>query len=110
MMKKFLIVSALVLGVSQPAFAQGVLSRIGKAADKAKGLSDQLKDLQVTEQEEHDMGAAISEKLREKYGVVQSAPVHKYVSLVGKSLAEKSTRPGLAWTFIVLDTDGVNAF
>jgi len=109
-MKQLLIISALVLGVSQPAFAQGVLGRLGKAADKAKGLSDQLKDLVITDKEEQDMGEAISAKLREKYGVVQSAPVHKYVSLVGKSLAASSTRPGLPWTFVVLDTDGVNAF
>src|SRR5687768_10067767 len=109
-MKQLLIVSALVLGLAQPAFAQGVLGRLGKAADKAKGLNDQLKDLVVTEKEEQDMGLAISAKLREKYGVVQSEPVHKYVSLVGKNLAASSTRAGLAWTFIVLDTDGVNAF
>lgn len=109
-MKKLLIVSALVMAVAQPAYAQGVLGRLGKAASKAKGMADQLKDLVVTEKEEHDMGAAISEKLREKYGVVQSAPVHRYVSLIGKNLAASSTRPGLAWTFIVLDTDGVNAF
>ncbi|MEO6222721.1 MAG: M48 family metalloprotease [Vicinamibacterales bacterium] len=110
MMKKFLIISALVMGVAQPAFAQGVLGRMGKAASKAKGMADQIKDLIITEKEEQDMGAAISVKLRQKYGVVQSAPVHKYVSLVGKNLAASSTRPGLPWTFIVLDTDGVNAF
>ena len=109
-MKQLLIVGAVVLGLAQPAFAQGMLGKLGKAADKAKGLSDQLKDLLVTEKEEQDMGSAISAKLREKYGVVQSAPVHKYVSLVGKNLAATSSRPGLPWTFIVLDTDGVNAF
>jgi predicted Zn-dependent protease len=32
------------------------------------------------------------------------------VSLVGGVLAQASSRPGLAWEFIVLDTDGVNAF
>ena len=32
------------------------------------------------------------------------------MSLGGQVLAESSTRPNLAWTFIVLDTDGVNAF
>ena len=36
--------------------------------------------------------------------------VHKYVTLVGTILAEQTTRPKLPWTFIVLDTDGVNAF
>jgi predicted Zn-dependent protease len=109
-MRQLLIVSALALALAQPAFAQGRLGRLGQVAGKAKGVADQIKDLVVTEQEEHDMGEAISAKLREKYGVVQSAPVHKYVSLVGMNLAAASTRPALAWTFIVLDTDGVNAF
>ena len=31
-------------------------------------------------------------------------------ALVGTALAQASTRPALPWTFIVLDTDGVNAF
>jgi predicted Zn-dependent protease len=110
-MKRLLILSALMMAVAQPAFAQGgMLGKLGKAAGKAKSVSDQIKDLVITEQEEKDMGATLSGMLREKYGVVQSAPVHKYVSLVGRSLAAASTRPGLPWTFIVLDTDGVNAF
>ena len=109
-MTKLLAISALVIGIAQPAFAQGGLSRLGKGLSKAKGMADQLKDLVVTEQEEHDMGEKISAMLRDKYGVVQSAPVHKYVSLVGKNLANVSSRPKIAWTFIVLDTDGVNAF
>ena len=40
----------------------------------------------------------------------RTRPVHKYVTLVGTTLAKQSERPNLAWTFIVLDTDGVNAF
>lgn len=36
--------------------------------------------------------------------------VTKYVTLVGLALAGQTERPGLPWTFIVLDTDGVNAF
>lgn len=109
-MKQLLMVSAIVIALAPPAFAQGVLGKLGKAVGQAKGVTDKISDLVVTEQEEHDMGAGISELLRQKYGVVQSEPVHKYVSLVGKNLAASSTRPGLAWTFIVLDTDGVNAF
>jgi len=112
-MTRLLVVVVLVCGVSGPAFAQGAIGKLAQVAGKAntaKGLSDQIKDLVVTEQEEKDMGATISARLREKYGVVQSAPVHKYVSLVGRVLAGTSTRPNLAWTFIVLDTDGVNAF
>jgi hypothetical protein len=37
-------------------------------------------------------------------------PSSKYVTLLGSVLAEQSSRPKLTWTFIVLDTDGVNAF
>jgi predicted Zn-dependent protease len=48
--------------------------------------------------------------VRARYGVVQDASVHRYVTLVGASLAVSSKRAGLPWKFIVLDTDGVNAF
>ncbi len=48
--------------------------------------------------------------LRDKYGVVQDAELTKYVTLVGSALAQVSSRPALDWKFIVLDTDGVNAF
>jgi len=42
--------------------------------------------------------------------VYQDQDVTKYVSLVGKVLTQGSSRPYLDWQFIVLDTDGVNAF
>jgi predicted Zn-dependent protease len=56
------------------------------------------------------LGTEVSAKVRERYGVVQDAAVHKYVTLVGTVLAEQTSRPKLPWTFMVLDTDGVNAF
>ena len=46
----------------------------------------------------------------ETFGVYQDANVTKYVTLVGAVLALQSTRPGLDWQFVVLDTEGVNAF
>jgi predicted Zn-dependent protease len=42
--------------------------------------------------------------------VVQDEAVHRYVALLGGALAGAGTRPALTWTFVVLDTDGVNAF
>ena len=46
-----------------------------------------------------------------RFGVVQDAAVHKYVTLVGTvARAGSPSGPNLPWTFIVLDTDGVNAF
>jgi beta-barrel assembly-enhancing protease len=78
---------------------QGILKR-----------AQQVRELVVTESDEIRLGAAVSEKVRARYGVVQDASVHRYVTLVGAALALSSKRPDLPWTFIILDTDGVNAF
>ena len=80
-----------------------------------KGLSiakkaQDVRDLQMTDQEEATLGAEVSARIRARYGVVQDAGVHRYISLLGLVLAQASTRPSLPWTFVVLDTDGVNAF
>jgi predicted Zn-dependent protease len=64
----------------------------------------------MSDAEEQQLGAGVSTRIRARYGVVQSEPVHRYVTLVGMVLAQASSRPGLTWTFIVLDTDAVNAF
>jgi predicted Zn-dependent protease len=107
-MRKTLIRSSMLvvtLAVATPSFAQ--IGRIIDRAEKAKAAVD---DYNFTEEEERSLGQGISEKLREKYGVVQNRDVHKYVTLVGRVLAQESSRPNLNWTFIVLDTDGVNAF
>lgn len=101
-------ITVLVLGGPLPAAGEqlGQIGKIGGAVKKA----NEVRDLQVTDAEEQQLGAAVSERIRTRYGVVQDAAVHRYVTLVGTALAQVSTRPGLAWTFIVLDTDGVNAF
>jgi predicted Zn-dependent protease len=101
-----------VLSLCRPAYAQfgGLLDKanaVKSKADEAKQKADQLN---VSEDEEISIGRAVSEKICERFGVVQDAAVTKYVTLVGTLLARQSDRPRLAWTFIVLDTDGVNAF
>jgi predicted Zn-dependent protease len=80
-----------------------------------KGLSiakkaNEVRDLSMTDAEEQELGKNVSERIRTRYGVVQDTSVHRYVALVGTVMAQLSTRPNLPWTFIVLDTDGVNAF
>ena len=98
----FLVVSLL---AAAPAHAQlgSILNKANKAVDKAN-------DLNITEQEERTIGESASASLREKFGVYQNEEVTKYVALIGSVLARESTRPNLKWTFIVLDTDAVNAF
>ncbi len=85
------------------------LGQIGKGISIAK-KANEVRDLQMTDEEEQELGAAVSERIRDRYGVVQDAAVHRYLALVGTALAQGSTRPALPWTFVVLDTDGVNAF
>jgi predicted Zn-dependent protease len=106
-MKRLVVIAALAapLALASPASAQ--FGSLGKALGKAQQLHD---DLTFTEAEEVQLGRDISAKLRDKYGVVQDPAVHKYVTLVGTVLAQASSRPKLPWTFIVLDTDGINAF
>ncbi len=97
-----------------------VLTTAGPAAAGAPAGSPQLgsiikhaqqaRELTITEADEIRIGEAVSEKVRIRYRVVQDAAVHRYVSLVGMVLAQATNRPRLPWTFIVLDTDGVNAF
>ncbi|MDO8834636.1 MAG: M48 family metalloprotease [Vicinamibacterales bacterium] len=85
----------------------------GTSAPQLGGVlkrAQQFRELQVTEAEEVQLGEAVSEKVRNRYGVAQDKAVHRYVSLVGQVLVQKSSRPNLRFTFIVLDTDGVNAF
>jgi len=93
---------------ASPASAQ--LGRITDSLKKAKEAKDKLDEITFTDAEEQELGAKVSAMLRQKYGVVQDPAVHKYVALEGTVLAQASSRPNLAWTFIVLDTDGVNAF
>ena len=103
------VVLALVFAsLGAPAYAQ-----FGGILDKAQKIHDakqKFDDLNVTEEEEIKIGQDVSVKIRERFGVVQDPAVTKYVTEVGMVLARESERPKLNWTFVVLDTDGVNAF
>jgi predicted Zn-dependent protease len=109
-MRRFIVSGAVLLGVvfASPAGAQ--LGGLTQGIERAQQARKTVQDLTFSDADEFQLGSDISAKLRDKYGVVQDASVHKYVSLVGMTLAQASTRPNLKWTFVVLDTDGVNAF
>jgi predicted Zn-dependent protease len=96
------------LTIASPAAAQ--LGGLGKAIGKAQEVKSKADEWTFSDQEEQELGSKVSAMLRERYGVVQDRAVHKYVTLVGSLLASESSRPNLKWTFIVLDTDGINAF
>ncbi len=99
---------AIAVLLASPAFADDArqFGGIGGALKRAQ----QFRDLQMTDEEEQKLGAAVSERIRDRYGVVQDPAVHRYVTLVGAVLAQASARPDLPWTFVVLDVGSVNAF
>lgn len=97
---------AAVAFVAMAAPAYGQLGAINKGLKRAQ----QIQDLTISDAEEQQIGADVSGKIRARFGVVQDKAVHQYVTSVGLLLAQSSGRPTLPWRFIVLDTDGVNAF
>jgi len=106
-MRRMLFTMILVGAVATAAPAHAQLGGLTRGLERAQQIRQSLT---FTDEEEQQIGAGVSEQLRAKYGVVQDPAVHRYVALVGTVLAEASARPNLSWTFIVLDTDGVNAF
>ena len=106
-MRKAALAIAVLLAAS-PAFAQ-LPGGLGKLT-KAKETADKVQGLKVSEADERKIGEEVSLKVRQEFGVFQDKDVTKYVTLVGSVLAQASARPDLKWEFIVLDTDGVNAF
>jgi len=109
-MKHAAFVLAFVLTAS-PVFAQ--LGGLGKAIRKggeAKQKVDKVRDLVITEADERKIGEKVSDLVRVEFGVFQDEAVTKYVTLVGTTMTQASSRPDLKWEFIVLDTEGVNAF
>jgi Zn-dependent protease with chaperone function len=99
------VIAGLVLAtLAQPAYAQ--LGALEKGLKRAK----QVNDMVWTEEKERNLGESVSTQLRARFGVVQDPAVHEYVTLVGTVVAQQTSKPNLKWTFIVLDTDGVNAF
>jgi beta-barrel assembly-enhancing protease len=100
------VVVALSAGIRPAAAQLGGLTGVLKKAETVKKIAD----VKVTDAEEQQIGQQVSDKVVETFGVYQDADVTKYVTLVGAVLAQGSTRPNLNWQFVVLDTEGVNAF
>jgi predicted Zn-dependent protease len=106
-MKHVIFAVALTLSAA-PASAQfgGLIDK----AQKAKKTADTLEKTNFSEKEEQQLGEEVSALVVDRFGVYQDKEVTKYVTLVGTVLAQASERPNLPWQFIVLDTDGVNAY
>lgn len=109
MKRSLIIFSVVTVFGAAGAEARQLPGGLSKGLGIAKKAND-VRELQFTDAEEQELGKQVSDKIRTRYGVVQDPAVHRYVSLVGLAMAQGSTRTALPWTFIVLDTDGANAF
>ncbi len=101
-----------VVSSAAPASAQlgGLSDRLKHAQEAKEKVDKKVAEIKISDSDERKLGEEVSAKLREDFGVYQDKSVTKYVSLVGDVLAQASSRPQLDWQFVVLDTDGVNAF
>ncbi|HEV8356874.1 MAG TPA: M48 family metalloprotease, partial [Gemmatimonadales bacterium] len=64
----------------------------------------------VGEQDEIAMGEATAKSTRASIGDYPDSAVQRYVRGLGMRLAATSERPGLPWSFEVIDDPEVNAF
>ncbi len=77
---------------------------------KVVGAAKDVAGFQMSDEEEIALGEAISARIRSRYGVAQDPAETRYVSLVGMAVVAESDRPELPWTWVILDSDAVNAF
>ncbi|MEE9229552.1 MAG: M48 family metalloprotease [Acidobacteriota bacterium] len=64
----------------------------------------------IGEASEISMGQEADREIVASMGIYEDPDIQAYVERMGKNLAAKSERPGLPWTFRVLDDPIVNAF
>lgn len=64
----------------------------------------------VSEPEEQQMGRQTDQSVVEQYGLYPDTSLNTYLEALGQPMARLSHRPGLNWSFKVMDTSVVNAF
>jgi len=64
----------------------------------------------MSEAQEIAMGRELDAQVRREMGVYESEDLQRYVREIGESLAARSQRPNLPWSFAVVDSPAVNAF
>ena len=122
MTRQLLIVATVLvalLGAPRPAdtssFGDLVGSELGKALGQPQGQGAAAGGGvpllgTVSDADEQALGREIAGRLLAAYPLVQNAPLQSYVNQVGRYLAAQGPRPGLNWTFGVIQSSEINAF
>jgi predicted Zn-dependent protease len=64
----------------------------------------------ISESQEIELGRQAAQEAEQSIGLVDDAALQEYVHGIGTALARTSERPGLPWTFRVVDDPTPNAF
>ncbi len=87
--------------------ALGFALIMGGCATYYNPVTERTEYTLYSESEEIEMGTAIDKKIREDHEIV---PTPDYIDEIGRKVSEKSDRPGISYTFSVIEEEGVNAF
>jgi predicted Zn-dependent protease len=92
------------------------LNKLNQAADKAKDRTKELTQIAkgvagIGPEEERAIGGSVALEIVAAHGgLVRDAAIIRRVNLLGRALAQYSTRPELDWRFGVLASETINAF
>ncbi|TLM66298.1 MAG: peptidase [Deltaproteobacteria bacterium] len=94
-----------------PQFGDLLGAELGKALGPAGTGGDGIPLAgTVSDADEQALGREIAGRLLAAYPLVRNDAVQRYVNQVGRYVAAQGPRPGLNWTFGVIQNDDINAF
>lgn len=94
----------------QVAEMQNQMAAMQQAQRDAETKCAELRNREVSWEEERVLGERLALGILEKHGKPATDDAIKYVAVVGRNLARYSSRPGIAWTFTVIDNAAPRSF
>lgn len=103
------LISVAGFGVAQVSFKPADVNKGLNILKSGSKVADSMRP--ISEKEERALGHAVALQVFLRYGKrVDNEPLHKYITMVGKTVAAKCDRPGVAYRFALIDNPQANAF
>jgi predicted Zn-dependent protease len=96
--------------VQRPSLATAAVAAAVVVACATNPATGRRQLMLVSEAQEIAMGKGADQEIVAAYGLYPDETVQAYVDRLGQGLAARSERPGLPWSFKVVDDPTVNAF
>ncbi len=111
-MKRIVTMAAAALIAASAAQAQfgDILKKINPSKIKKAVKVGSAATHEFTETEEVDIGRIVAARILATFPLTKNDKLQRYMTLVGNTVANYSTRPTLDWHFAVLESPIVNAF